>query len=214
MFTTLHKKAIVTFTLCVLNISLQAMDPNYSHLQLACLAGDEKNVEQLIKDGHHVNIKVFTQDVNNPGRFKPLPTPLHCAAQKGHVGIIKLLLNAGADINSKHCDFDATPLHTAVWFNRSDSVKSLKEHGAKLDIPNSLGSIPLHLATCIHDLACLEELLKENSLDFNYKLCTTKNHEGNTAIDLAKMAKFSKGLKKLREIINSFHQLEQLLDDH
>jgi len=215
MITPLQKKTIITLVLCVWNIShLQAMDPNYSHLQLACLAGDEKNVERLIKDGHHVNIEIFTKDVNNPGQFKALSTPLHCAAEKGHVGIIKLLLSAGANINSTHCDFNATPLHTAVWFDKSDCVKTLKEHGTKLDIPNSFGSIPLHLATCIHGFACLEELLKENSLELNYQLCTTKNHEGNTALDLAKTAEFTIGLKKLHEIIDSFHQLEQLLDDH
>lgn len=191
------------------------MDQNYSHLQLACLAGDEKNVERLIKDGHHVNIKVFTKDFKNPRQFNALSTPLHCAAEKGHPGIIKLLLDANADINSTHCDFDATPLHTAVWFEKPDCVKILMGHGAQPRLTNCYGNTPTHLAVFTKNLRCLEELLKStNPINLNYSLCTTKNKDGKTPLDFAEMVEFAEGINKIKEIIDSFHQLEQLLDDH
>lgn len=53
-------------------------------------------------------------------------TPLHYAAESGNREIVKALLDAGADINARDLQFDATP---AGW-----AIEYLRERGALLGI--------------------------------------------------------------------------------
>jgi ankyrin repeat protein len=60
---------------------------------------------------------------------------LHVAANHGHLEIVKLLLDAGADINRKSKSGE-TPLHLAVTKNHIDVVKCLLVRGADYSITN------------------------------------------------------------------------------
>ncbi len=57
-------------------------------------------------------------------------TPLHDAAQGGHVAIAKLLIANGADINAKAL-MGQTPLRLAKENRHKEMVELLKRHGAK-----------------------------------------------------------------------------------
>lgn len=57
-------------------------------------------------------------------------TPVHYAARFGHLSVLELLKNHGADINSISASGD-TPLHLAVRGRHLDAVKALIELGAK-----------------------------------------------------------------------------------
>jgi ankyrin repeat protein len=72
---------------------------------------------------------------------------LALAAQHGHADVVRLLLDAGEDPNRYNPDghhSHATPLHQAVWGNHADAVRELVEHGARLDLRDTVyDSTPL-----------------------------------------------------------------------
>lgn len=82
-------------------------------------------------------------------------TPLHLAAQHGHVAIIDLLLRAGADVNVRAANtLASTPLLVAITSvpTEGDVARQLEvvivllAHGADAHRSNSAGSTPLHKA--------------------------------------------------------------------
>lgn len=63
-------------------------------------------------------------------------TVLHLAANEGYSHIIRLLLDAGADVNSI-TPYGATPLHLAVYREKLEAVQTLLEYGADVNIKAS-----------------------------------------------------------------------------
>lgn len=60
-------------------------------------------------------------------------TPLIAAAGNGSVGLVQILLEAGADVNGRDRELGWTALHHAAWHGREDVVKVLLEAGADRD---------------------------------------------------------------------------------
>ncbi len=99
-------------------------------LQSAILADDPGRVRELLSAGAAPNSK------HGSSRF----TPLHVAAQHGHARIVRILIDAGADVDA----VDSRGLHPLdicvnSWMASStndtgfaESVARLVEHGAKL----------------------------------------------------------------------------------
>lgn len=88
-------------------------------------------------------------------------TPLHLAAQIGNVDVSQMLIDYGADVNSKSEDHFRTPLHYAAYGHNEDIVNFLISVGAEVDavadMPvegkessprrfNDWGMTPLHIA--------------------------------------------------------------------
>ncbi|MCR9235008.1 MAG: ankyrin repeat domain-containing protein [bacterium] len=63
-------------------------------------------------------------------------TPLHKAARKGYLDIVKLLIQAGADVNSID-NIGSTPLDHAATFGFSDVANFLIKHHAKYHKPET-----------------------------------------------------------------------------
>lgn len=91
--------------------------------------------------------------IDDVKRLLPSATPdeRHAAialgAQLGHVGVVKLLLDAGEDsnrFNPKGFHGHATPLHQAIAAGHFEVAKLLIERGARLDIEDTIfGGTPL-----------------------------------------------------------------------
>ncbi|MDX2227565.1 MAG: ankyrin repeat domain-containing protein [Verrucomicrobiae bacterium] len=77
---------------------------------------------------------------------KPNQTALHAACDHGREGIVKMLVDRGADVNVRDW-FGNTPLHFAVQKRKKgNTVCLLIDHGADIRAINEAGETPLHKA--------------------------------------------------------------------
>uniref|UniRef100_A0A3Q3GDQ8 Protein phosphatase 1 regulatory subunit n=1 Tax=Labrus bergylta TaxID=56723 RepID=A0A3Q3GDQ8_9LABR len=89
-------------------------------------------------------------------------TSLHVAAAKGYVEVLKLLIQAGYDVNIK--DYDGwTPLHASAHWGKEEACRILVENLCDMDLINKMGQTAFDVAD--EDvLGYLEELQKKQNL--------------------------------------------------
>ncbi|PGH07901.1 hypothetical protein AJ80_07941 [Polytolypa hystricis UAMH7299] len=116
-------------------------------LKYAAYQGDVELARVLIAGGADINYSPDT-----PAHWSH---PLHCAVDSSKEEIVKLLLDAGADVNVKNANGD-TPLHSAAGSSKEEIVRLLLDAGADIDDMTKSGSTPLHSAVS----ACREDIVK------------------------------------------------------
>ena len=81
-------------------------------------------------------------------KTKPLPSPLLHATMEGHMGIVKLLLEHGADVNAPSWYWGSSnlPLHTAAGKGDIEILQTLLKHGANVDAQTEDGVSAIHSA--------------------------------------------------------------------
>uniref|UniRef100_A0A914X811 RING-type E3 ubiquitin transferase n=1 Tax=Plectus sambesii TaxID=2011161 RepID=A0A914X811_9BILA len=72
-------------------------------------------------------------------------TALHIAVNKGHMGVVRQLLELGAHTSLQDADGDS-PLHDAVTKRRDEMISLLMERGADMTLTNNNGFNALHHA--------------------------------------------------------------------
>ena len=130
-----------------------------SPLVEATRAADAEVVRKLIEDGADVN------QATGDGM-----TPLHIAAQSGHLQIVELLLGAQAEVDPKTRIGSHTPLHLASGQAQDVVVNKLLEAGADVDAVTSTSSVTaLHLAAQVVGGAESVKILLANGADPNVR---------------------------------------------
>lgn len=102
-------------------------------LVIAAQSGDRRNVERALDQG-----------VATDGRFMG-DSPLTAAAQNGHIKIVRILIEAGADIDERNIS-GRSALMAAADAGQLEVVRLLLEKGARVDIRDGTGSTALDLA--------------------------------------------------------------------
>jgi len=98
-------------------------------LMSAVAGGDEATVRDLLAHGADVNAQPA---ISHPGFiFGGGRSALMWAAYRADLKILKLLLDAGADVNSE--GFTGTPLSQAAWINNAAAAQLLLKRGARVD---------------------------------------------------------------------------------
>ena len=69
-------------------------------------------------------------------------TPLHNAANNGHLSVVEYLVNQKADINAKD-EYNSTPLHSAAQNGHLSVVEYLVNQKADINAQDRLGETPL-----------------------------------------------------------------------
>jgi len=107
-------------------------------------------------------------------------TCLKIAACKGHLDICRLLIDKGAQVNTKD-EVGSTPLHYAAMHGRIEIVRLLCDHGADIEASDNDGCTPLHFATLNGNISVVKELIEVRNADIN-----ARNVNGRTALRWAR----------------------------
>ncbi|XP_037255577.1 histone-lysine N-methyltransferase EHMT1 isoform X10 [Falco rusticolus] len=126
-------------------------------LYFSARQGELQKVLLMLVDGIDPNFKMEHQNKR---------TPLHAAAESGHVDICHMLIQAGANIDT--CSEDQrTPLMEAAENNHLETVKYLIKAGALVDPKDAEGSTCLHLAAKKGHYDVVQYLLSNGKMDVN-----------------------------------------------
>ncbi|XP_045419144.1 histone-lysine N-methyltransferase EHMT1 isoform X9 [Lemur catta] len=126
-------------------------------LYFSARQGELQKVLLMLVDGIDPNFKMEHQSKRSP---------LHAAAEAGHVDICHMLVQAGANIDT--CSEDQrTPLMEAAENNHLDAVKYLIKAGAQVDPKDAEGSTCLHLAAKKGHYDVVQYLLSNGQMDVN-----------------------------------------------
>ena len=124
-------------------------------------------------------------------------TPLGQAAIKGDEAVVELILKRKADVNARQGKLGWTPLHHAIYRRHKAVIRLLLEHGANMDLKDTIGNIPLnsHGQVAPADLIFLRKVLE---------YWTSRRMYSDSAELLAKNeAEFKKELKRIFQQVNS-----------
>ncbi|XP_029467385.1 histone-lysine N-methyltransferase EHMT1 isoform X3 [Rhinatrema bivittatum] len=126
-------------------------------LYFSARQGELQKVLLMLVDGIDPNFKMEQHNRR---------TPLHAAAEAGHIDVCHMLIQAGANLDT--CSEDQrTPLMEASENNHLDTVKYLIKAGALVDPKDSEGSTCLHLAAKKGHYDIVQYLLSHEQMDVN-----------------------------------------------
>jgi len=161
-----------------------AIDGYYRTPAVAALAGRHFQVAQVL----HRN----KSSVEPRGAFEN--TPLHSAAFYGDLEMVQVLLEFGADVNSKN-EYRITPLYFTLRGHRNDArvARLLIAHGADPNTRNEYGLTPLHWASMYGRIEIVRLLIEHGA---NVEV---KDDYGRAPLDVASGKQHEEIIKLLSE---------------
>ncbi len=121
----------------------------------------------LLTQEEFVNTVATVYSIANSGRSNSGDelhhvTALNAACIRGHLSIVKLLVERNASLSVPDCT-GSVPLCEAVFHGRSDIVKYLCEQGADVHIANNFGWRAIHIAALKNDCVAYKCLIKHRA---------------------------------------------------
>ena len=143
---------------------------SHDAFQYACSFGLESAVCNILE----------SENIDVNGATHIGTTALIRAASSGHVDLVKLLINRGADTSK--ANWYGSALHCAAEAGQCESIRFLLDSGMNVDLRDDFGRTPLHCATDQRHIVAIE-LLLDMGADPN-----TRDHVGIMLIhDAAQM---------------------------
>ena len=171
---TFSKKLAILLEYCADRFTFMAFTNKITHpVMTALMNAVNKNnvllVQQLIADGADVN------------ELDKGDAPLVMAAYKGYNEIVRVLLEAGADVRAVDPGMKATALHAAAYAGRAEAAKILIEYNIDINKQGPYnGYTALHDAIWQNNVDVVKVLLNSNA-DLSLR-----SHEGKTPLEFAK----------------------------
>ncbi|XP_023414941.2 protein phosphatase 1 regulatory subunit 12A isoform X4 [Loxodonta africana] len=152
-----------------------------------------RDARQWLNSGH----------INDVRHAKSGGTALHVAAAKGYTEVLKLLIQAGYDVNIK--DYDGwTPLHAAAHWGKEEACRILVDNLCDMEMVNKVGQTAFDVAD--EDiLGYLEELQKKQNL-----LHSEKRDKKSPLIESTANMDNNQSQKTFKKLF-SFHSKETLI---
>ncbi|XP_052794551.1 uncharacterized protein LOC128227765 [Mya arenaria] len=113
-------------------------------------SSDEEVVELLDVEPGNIDFSLDNRGDN----------PIHLAARRGKLEIIKKMVQAGASVNQQNKAGGNTAMHYAAKYGYLDVVRYLQSKGADLNPYNSEGETPLHKAVQGQSMEDIETLVE------------------------------------------------------
>ena len=106
--------------------------------------------------------KVLRSKARNQYGYRPIQ-PIHLAASRGFVAVVKLLLDYGAAIEAKSTLDGTEALYQAARSGHKAVVRLLLEHGAAIEATDQSGHRPIHTAAGRGHVAIVQMLLEKGA---------------------------------------------------
>lgn len=164
-------------------------------LGLAAFKGDTARINALLGKGADIN----QQD--RVGR-----TALHLAALHERVDVVRMLLDAGAEVDVTDQRFGYRPLHFSARKGNAGVSELLVRHGADLDAQSLRGKTALHLAVINQHPAVVTILLKYLA---RVDICDSNN---KTPLQLAETSGHTEIVGLIREHVSDTWAYLQLVN--
>ncbi|KAL6832323.1 ankyrin repeat-containing domain protein [Trichoderma camerunense] len=103
-------------------------------------------------------------------------TPLHWAVMRGHLPVVELLVNAGAQLEIKEKGRQMTVLGLAIYYQREDIFGVLLRRDANVHVSDKDGRTPLYYAVVWGELSIIQQLV-DKGVDIN-----ARTSNGETAL--------------------------------
>src|SRR5581483_10419024 len=124
-------------------------------LDVASQSGCDSIVLLLIEHGAQVRRAIHADDNPQDGY-----TPLHFAAEGGHLDVVQTLVAHGANVLARAANGNQ-PIHlSSTWHGTDTVIAFLVAHGASVNAVNNYHQTPLHLATWEARPLTISKLLK------------------------------------------------------
>ncbi|XP_053101554.1 ankyrin repeat and SOCS box protein 3 isoform X2 [Hemicordylus capensis] len=142
----------------------EAYTDRCSAVGLAAREGNVTRLKKLIKQGCSVDVPdnrgwLAIHEAAFHNRSECLKVLIHAAVENGHMDVIKLLLQHGAEVNGSHCWSEWNSLHQASFRRYPEILKLLLDQGANKESEDDYGITPLFIAAQYGNLECLRTLI-------------------------------------------------------